>query len=88
MNEDIRIVALSREAVTLLGREECVVIIVDRGITMLDEGDGNRNVPNWGVRATDQDGHSARVNFETLPEETDEQVRTKLVELFGLARWL
>jgi hypothetical protein len=87
MKEDERITNLSREALNRLGREGCVVIIVDKDMTHLNEGDGVRVVPNWGVRATDKNNLSARINFETLPEESDDQITEKLIDLFSQAIW-
>jgi hypothetical protein len=87
MNEDERIISLSQEALTRLGREGCTVVIVDNDITHLDEGGGFRVVPNWGVRATDKNDLSARINFETLPEESEEKIRAKLIDLFSGAAW-
>lgn len=87
MNEDKKIINLSKEVLNQLGREDCVVIIVREGITQLDEGDGVRDVPDWGIRATDKDELSTRIDFETLPEESDDQIKKKLIALFSQADW-
>lgn len=87
MNEDERIISLSQDALTRLGREGCTIIIVDKDVTHLNDGHGFRAVPNWGVRATDKNNLSARINFETLPEESEEKIKAKLIELFSGAAW-
>lgn len=88
MNKKEWIINLSQEALNRINREDCSVVIVCGSVTALVEGDGLRKIPNWTIRATDKNNHSALINdFETLPEESDDQIKEKLVKYFLQADW-
>ncbi len=88
MNKDEWIINLTHEALNRLGRKDCVVLIVGRAVTKLTEGGGVREIPNWAICATDNDKTSARIDdFETSPEESDDQIKEKLVSSFSQEVW-
>jgi hypothetical protein len=81
------IIALTRKATSKLNLDDCSVRIVENGTTFFDEGDGSRQIPKWGVRITRADGKSTRINFDTVPEHSEDQITNEIVDLLRHATW-
>jgi hypothetical protein len=87
LQEQRRIEGLCLDALKRIGRENYGAVILELGNTL-----GGGDVPdmcNWKIRATSKgdDGSTAKINLEFLPEETDQKITAKLIGLFSDATW-
>jgi hypothetical protein len=89
MNQEERIKKLAREILPRTGHDNCVVICPKpEGTDFVGEvGTAGSAVPKWTIRATDDQHQTCRIELNTYDDETDEQVRTKLIESFSTALW-
>jgi len=83
------IIELTRETARRLGHGECAVVVLEENATNYDDGEGAglRMIPRWGVRVTREDKKSTRINFDTVPEHSEDRVKNQIAELLGQAVW-
>jgi len=87
-DEEKRIKSAVRNVLPKLGHNNCDVICPNRPVIAYEGIDGvSAPIPQWAIRATDDQGQTCRIDITVDPAETDEQIQKKLQEAFSAARW-